>query len=129
MTEPTMIPREKVEEKIMKEEPEIIEILLSKERTLLSHERTMIAIAQLALAITALGFLIVRFFATDPGYEWFLLIGTGLIIVSAWLFYHSFKDYRHYQRKLAHLHEKRGHLDRVYLSEFGDGESGELLTD
>ncbi len=128
MTERQMIPREKVEEKIMREEPEIIEILLSKERTLLSHERTMIAIAQLALAITALGFLIVRFFADDPGYEWFLAIGIGFVLVSAWLFYHSFKDYRHYQRKLTHLHEKRGHLDRVYISEFGD-ESGDLLSD
>lgn len=114
------IPREVSEERIMKVMPGGIEILLSKERTLLSHERTMIAVAQLALAITALGFLIIRFFADESGYEWFFVIGTGLVIVSGWLFYHAFRDYRHYQKKLAHLHEKRGHLDEVYLSELED---------
>ncbi len=109
--------REYLEEKIMRRNPKAIEILLSKERTLLSKERTAIALAQLALGIAAFGFLVIRFFS-DANYEWFLLIGIGFVAVSMWLFYHALRDYRHYRWQLSHLHEKRGHLDVVYLQGF-----------
>lgn len=108
--------REQIEKEIMQKNPKALSILLSKERTLLAKERTMIALSQLALGLAAFGFLVIRFF-TDVGYEWFMAIGVGFVIVSVWLFWHAFKEYRHYQRKLAHLHQKRGHLDVVYLSE------------
>ncbi|MBN2517997.1 MAG: DUF202 domain-containing protein [Candidatus Altiarchaeota archaeon] len=106
--------RERLEERIMADDPKLMEILLSKERTILSRERTAIAIAQLALAITALGFVIVRFFSDAIGYGWFLPIGMGMILVSGYLFYHSIKYYKHLQKKLNHLHDSRGHLDRLY---------------
>jgi uncharacterized membrane protein YidH (DUF202 family) len=111
-----MIGREEFEENLMRKNPRALSVLLSKERTLLSRERTSISLAQLALGIAAFGFLVIRFF-TDPGYEWFLAIGVGFVIVSAWLFYHAFREYRHFGKKLAKLHEKRGHLDTVYISD------------
>jgi len=109
--------REQLEEKVMQKNPSAIDILLSKERTILSKERTAIALAQLGLGIAAFGFLVIRFFS-DADYEWFLAIGVGFVAVSIWLFYHAFRDYRHYKWQLNHLHEKRGHLDVVYLDEF-----------
>jgi len=109
--------RELSEAELMKRAPDAVQVILAKERTMLSHERTVISLAQLSLGIVTLGFFIVRFFADDPRYEWFLLVGAGLIIVSGWLFYHTFKDYAHYQKKVQHLHERRGHLDMVYIEE------------
>lgn len=108
--------REEREEKLMAKRPDAMGILLSKERTLLSRERTAISLAQLAMGLAAFGLVVIRFF-TDPGYEWFLAIGLGFVLVSAWLFWHAFKEYRHFRMKLAHLHEKRGHLDVVYITE------------
>jgi len=109
----SLLKREELETKIMRSDPGLMEILLSKERTLLSRERTVIAISQLALGITALGVVIVRFFG-DVGYEWFVPLGLGLVMISGFLFYHSLKDYKHLQKKLYHLHESRGHLDKIY---------------
>lgn len=111
-----MTQREMLEELMMQKNPVELDILLSKERTLLSRERTSIAVSQLALAVAALGFVVVRFFV-DPGYEWFLALGVGLVGMAVWLFYYSFKDYRHFQKKLRRLHEYRGHLDVVYVSD------------
>lgn len=108
--------REEIEERIMHDNPKLMEVALSKERTILSRERTAIALAQLALGIAALGFVVVRFF-TGVDYQWYLALGVAFVIVSAYLFYHSFKDYRHLQKKLRHLHDSRGHLDRVYCEE------------
>ncbi len=109
--------REQFEEKVMQKNPSALSILLSKEQTLLSKERTAIALAQLGLGIAAFGFLVIRFFS-DAEYEWFLAIGIGFVLVSGWLFLHAFRDYRHYLWQLKHLHEKRGHLDVVYMREF-----------
>jgi uncharacterized membrane protein YidH (DUF202 family) len=108
--------REEIEEEIMHENPTLIEVALSKERTILSRERTAIALAQLALGVAALGFIVVRFF-TGVEYQWFPIIGAALVIVSAYMFYHSLKNYRHLEKKLRHLHDARGHLDRVYWEE------------
>ena len=115
----SLLKREKVETKLMKSDPKVMEILLSKERTLLSRERTVIAVAQVALGIAALGVVMVRFFG-NVGYEWFIPLGVSLVVISGYLFYHSLKDYRHLQKKLQHLHESRGHLDRVYSKELKD---------
>ncbi len=111
-----MTQREMLEELMMQKNPVELDILLSKERTLLSRERTSIAISQLALAVAALGFVVLRFFV-DPGYEAFLALGAGLVVMSVWLFYYSFRDYRHFQTKLRRLHDLRGHLDTVYVSD------------
>lgn len=105
---------DKFEELLMKRNPAAMEVLLSKERTLLSHERTAISLGQVALAAAAIGFTIVRFFSDEPGYGWFMLIGIGTVILSGFLTYHAWKDYRHYQKELIHLHSKRGHLDEIY---------------
>jgi uncharacterized membrane protein YidH (DUF202 family) len=109
--------REEVEEGLMKKNPVAIEILLSKERTLLSRERTAIALGQLALALAAFGFLVIRFFVGDSGYNWFLIVGIGSVVLAAYLTYHAWKDYKHFQKELTHLHRKRGHLDEVYVQE------------
>jgi uncharacterized membrane protein YidH (DUF202 family) len=108
--------REEYEEQLMRKNPPALSVLLSKERTLLSRERTATALAQLALGIAAFGFLAIRFFA-DGEYEWFLQVGLIFVLVSGWLFYHAFRQYRHFQKKLANLHNKRGHLDTVYGTE------------
>jgi len=114
-----MIGREELEEKIMHKNPKALNVLLAKERTLLARERTAIALSQLALGIAAFGFLVIRFF-TDPGFEWFFGIGIAFVIISAWLFFHAFKEYSYFKKKLAHLHSKRGHLDIVYMNELED---------
>jgi uncharacterized membrane protein YidH (DUF202 family) len=108
--------RENVEENVMKKYPEAINILLSKERTLLSKQRTAIALAQLGLGIAAFGFLVLRFFV-DAGYEGYWVVGWIFIAVSLFLFYYSFDLYRHYRKQLGKLHERRGHLDMVYVEE------------
>jgi len=111
-----VLKREAEERRLLKKNPDMIGVLLSKERTLLSRERTTISIAQLALGIAALGLVVVRFFA-DVSHEWFLAVGWGLVAIAVLLFYHSFKEYRHFQNKLWRLHQKRGHLDELYGEE------------
>jgi len=108
--------REQLEESLMQKNPQIIEILLSKERTLLSRERTAIALGQLALGVAGVGFLIIRFFGNDAGFEWFQYVGVGSVILAAYLTYHAWHDYKHFKIELEHLHRKRGHLDRVYFN-------------
>ena len=109
--------REQLEEKVMQKDPSLVRTLLSKERTLLAKQRTAISVAQLGLGLAGFGFLVIRFFA-DPGHEWFLGLGILFVIASIFVFYHSFKLYRKFKHKLDHLHEKRGHLDKVYTKDF-----------
>ncbi len=113
-----MTQREDLEGEFMKTNPAAIEILLSKERTLLSRERTAIALGQLALGIAAFGFLVIRFFAGDTGYDWFMAVGVGAVVLALYLTYHAWKDYQHFKKELENLHNKRGHLDKVYVSGF-----------
>ncbi len=110
--------REQLEKEMSEKNPKVIEILLSKERTLLSRERTAIALGQLALGVAAFGFLVIRFFAGDTGYEWFMALGLGAVALSGYLTYHSWRDYKHFQKELTHLHKQRGHLDTVYIPDF-----------
>jgi|GEM_PF-1847873 len=114
LTEKEIRKRELEEIKLIKKNPKLLDTLLSKERTLLSRQRTVISIAQLALGIAALGLVIIRFFV-DVEHFWFIALGWGMVIVAAYLFYHSFIEYRHFQKKLAHLHMGRGHLDKLYI--------------
>ncbi len=111
--------RELLEERIMKNDPSAVQVLLSKERTLLSKERTSISLAQLGVGIAAFGFLVLRFFV-DGQYDWFLGVGVIFIAVSVVVFWHAYKDYRHYRTQLNKLHNKRGHLDVVYIEELED---------
>lgn len=111
--------RELLEERIMKDDPSAMQVLLSKERTLLSKERTSISLAQLGVGIAAFGFLVLRFFV-DGEHGWFLSVGLIFIGVSVAIFWHSFREYRHYRWQLKKLHKKRGHLDIVYVEELED---------
>jgi hypothetical protein len=65
----------------------------------------------------------------NPGYDWFIAVGIGLVAISGWLFYHAQKDYMHFKKKLANLREKRGHLDVLYLKELGIEENAESARD
>ncbi len=100
---------------MMKENPHAIEVILSKERTLLSNEQTAISLSQLALGVAAFGFFVIRFFADEPDYRWFMALGIGSVVLSALLAYHAWHDYKHYRAELCHLHNKRGHLDKLYV--------------
>lgn len=112
--------REKLEERLTATHPAVIEILLSKERTLLSRERTAIALGQLALGVAAFGFFVIRFFAGNGGFDWFILLGVGSVILAAYLTYHAWHDYNHFKKECNHLRSKRGHLDMVYAKEMED---------
>ena len=92
--------REELEEKFMRDNPGVIEVLLSKERTLLSRERTAIALGQLALSVAAFGFIVLRFFTGGPSYEWFMALGVGAVILASYLTYHAWRYYRHFKMEL-----------------------------
>jgi len=106
---------EELEEKLMHDNPAVIEVLLSKERTLLSRERTAIALGQLALSVAAFGFIVIRFFTEGPNYEWFMAVGVGAVILAGYLTFHAWREYKHFKVELENLHRKRGHLDSVYV--------------
>lgn len=108
--------REAIESGMMHNQPSAVNVILAKERTLLARERNSVGLAQLALGIAAFGFVIIRFF-TDAGYEWFIFVGLGFVLVSSLLFYHAFKEYVSFKHKLDKLHDLRGHLDTVYIEE------------
>lgn len=106
---------EEFEEKLMHDNPGIIEVLLSKERTLLSRERTAIALGQLALSVAVFGFIVLRFFTGGPSEEWFIFVGAGAVVLAGYLTFHAWRDYGHFKKELENLHRKRGHLDSVYV--------------
>jgi uncharacterized membrane protein YidH (DUF202 family) len=110
--------RDELEKEYMEKNPKVLDVVLAKERTLLSRERTAISLGQLALGVAVFGFAVIRFFAGDAGQEWFFAVGAGAILLSGYLTFHAWHEYKHFQMELDHLHSKRGHLDSIYVEGF-----------
>ncbi len=97
------------EKTLMSKNPRMLEIILSKERTIESKLRTSISIAQTAIGLAALGFAVVKFFEAGAIHY----MGYAILLLSFALSVYGVKRYSHYKKEIKRLECHHASLEMV----------------
>ncbi|MFT7183918.1 MAG: uncharacterized membrane protein YidH (DUF202 family) [Oceanicoccus sp.] len=135
-TKSSSLARGKRERSINRSNPSITTVrlsrertFLSRERTLLSHKRTCLSQVRLSVGIAALGFGVIRLFEDSPHSEAMVTLGFGFLLLSAFIGFFSWLDFRKYVYHLEKIRQNRGKLDEVYFDEWTELVDKELPMD
>jgi len=98
------------EKAIMQKNPELLQIILSKERTIESKLRTSNGLIQTSIALIALGLGAIKVFADEFIYQ---LFGYLCLTIALVLVLFALKRYAHYNYESKKIQSHRADLKRV----------------
>jgi uncharacterized membrane protein YidH (DUF202 family) len=101
--------RENEERKLMEENPKMLEIILSKERTIEAKLRTSISLIQTSIALFALGFAVLKVFEEIE----FRIVAAGVLIIAIFTILIAMQKHMKYKKEEKKIENHRAHLYKV----------------
>lgn len=98
------------EKAIMQKNPEMLQVILSKERTIESKLRTSNGLIQTAIALIALGLGVIKVFADEFIYQ---LFGFICLIIALCMVFFALRRYAHYNYESKRIQSHRADLKRI----------------
>ncbi|MFH1664174.1 MAG: DUF202 domain-containing protein [archaeon] len=106
MEEEKLSQRQLEERKLMQKDPNLLNVLLAKERTIESKLRTTLAVVNTAVAIAAFGFALIEFFKNEIAF----ITGVVLVGISAAIALYGLKRFIYYHKESNAIAKHRASL-------------------
>ncbi len=102
--------REMEEKKLMQKDPDLMNVLLAKERTIEAKLRTTLSVINTGAAIAALGFALIKFFAENQGA---FITGMFLLFCALAIAAYGIRRFVHYAQESRMIKRHRADLAQL----------------